>query len=67
MASTLDTGSSTTPCCNANQIHRLEGRVDTKKGAIKYYLCHHVYTLSDHVSIMPDSGGALAGVSRACM
>ena len=67
MVSTLDTGSSTTPCCNAKRIHRLEGRADTKKGAIEYCLCYHINTLSGHVSIAPDRDGALVGVSRACM
>ena len=67
MASTLDTGSSTTPFCIAKRIYRLEGHADTKIGAIECCLCHDVYTLSDHVSIAPDSHGALVGVSRACM
>ena len=67
MVSTLDTGSSTTPCCIAKLIYRLKGRADTKIGAIECCLCHDVYTLSGHVSIAPDSRGALVGVSRACM
>ena len=68
MASTLDTGCSIiTLWCNSKRIHRLEGRADTKKGAIEYCLCHHVHALSDHVSVTPNSGGALVGVSHVCM
>ena len=67
MASTLDTGSSITPWCNAKRIHHLERRADTKKGAIEYCLCHHVHALNDHMSVTSDSGGTPVGVSRACM
>ena len=67
MASTLDTGSSITLWCNAKQIHYLERRADTKKGATEYCLCHHIHALSDHVSVTLDNSGALVGVSCACM
>ena len=67
MANTMDTVSSTTPCCNAKRIHHLEVHADTKKGTIEYCLCHHVHTLSGHVSVTLNSDGTLVGVSRACM
>ena len=67
MASTLDTGFSTIPCCNAKRIHRLEVRAGTKKGAIEYCWCHHVRTLCGHVSAAPISDSTLVVVSRACM
>ena len=45
----------------------LEGCANTKKGPIEYCLCDHVHTLRRHVSVAPNSGGALVGVSRMCM
>lgn len=69
MASTLNNGSSTTLCCDAKWIHRLElqfGCAGTKKVAIEYCLCHHFQPQAAMCQRLLMSALLLWGVSHAC-